>query len=65
MPTYEYECTECKHVFEVEQRITEPPLTFCPQKTCKGFACQGFVRRLIQRTSFSLKGGGWFKTGGY
>lgn len=60
MPAYEYECSECKHAFEIEQRITEPALTFCPQKPC-----QGFVRRLIPRTSFTLKGGGWFRSGGY
>jgi len=58
MPSYEYECSECKHAFEVEQRITEPPLTFCPQK-----GCQGFVHRLIPRTSFTLKGGRWFRDG--
>jgi len=58
MPAYEYECSECKHAFEVEQRITEPPLTFCPQERC-----QGVVRRLIPRTSFTLRGTGWFKDG--
>ena len=60
MPVYEYECSECRKTFEIEQRITEPPLTFCQQKEC-----QGLVRRLIPRTSFSLKGGGWFRSGGY
>lgn len=60
MPTYEYECEKCNRTFEAEQRITDQPLDECIVGACKGR-----VRRLIQRTSFSLKGGGWFKTGGY
>ena len=30
MPVYGYRCTN-GHRFEVQQRITEPPLTVCPQ----------------------------------
>lgn len=60
MPTYEYECTKCGVRFEVEQKITEPPRTGCIDERCLGK-----VKRLIPRTSFTLKGGGWFKTGGY
>lgn len=30
MPTYEYECRNCGHHFEVQQRITENPLEQCP-----------------------------------
>jgi putative FmdB family regulatory protein len=54
MPTYEYACDKCGHEFEAEQRITDDPLKSCP-------ACRGRkVRRLISRTSFVLKGGGWY-----
>jgi putative FmdB family regulatory protein len=54
MPIYEYQCEECGHEFEREQRITEKPL-----KTC--VSCGGRkARRLISRTSFVLKGGGWY-----
>jgi putative FmdB family regulatory protein len=60
MPTYEYECTKCERTFDHEQRITDPPLAECPVEECKGS-----VRRLIPRTSFTLKGAGWFRTGGY
>lgn len=55
MPTYEYECTACRRVFEVRQRISEPPLTSCD-------ACGGSVRRLISPAPFILKGDGWYVT---
>jgi putative FmdB family regulatory protein len=29
MPTYEYKCKDHGHIFEVEQKISEPPLTEC------------------------------------
>ena len=54
MPIYEYACDKCGHEFEAEQRITDAPLKSCP-------ACRGRkVRRLISRTSFVLKGSGWY-----
>jgi putative FmdB family regulatory protein len=55
MPTYEYECASCARVFEVRQRISEPPLTVCE-------ACGGSVRRLLSPAAFILKGGGWYTT---
>ena len=54
MPIYEYACDKCGHEFEAEQRITEDPLKSCPE--CRGRK----VRRLISRTSFVLKGSGWY-----
>lgn len=55
MPTYEYECGSCHRVFEVKQRISEPPLTTCDE-------CGGPVHRLLSATPFILKGGGWYVT---
>jgi len=55
MPIYEYRCSSCGMVFEVEQRITEPPLRIHE-------GCGGEVTRLISNTSFILKGTGWYKT---
>ena len=55
MPTYEYECGKCRRVFEIRQRISDPPL-----QTCE--ACGGEVRRLLSPTPFILKGGGWYVT---
>ena len=54
MPTYEYRCEHCGD-FEEMQRITNPPLSRCPQ-------CKRKVRRLISKTSFQLKGSGWYVT---
>lgn len=56
MPIYEYHCTACGKHFEILQKITEEPLATCP-------ACGKQVRRLISQTSFTLKGGGWYKDG--
>ena len=56
MPIYEYECVDCGKQFEAFQRISDKPL-----KSCQ--FCQGEVHRLISRTSFSLKGGGWYQDG--
>jgi len=55
VPTYEYQCDGCNRVFEVRQRISEPPLTTCD-------ACGGAVRRLLSASPFILKGGGWYVT---
>lgn len=56
MPIYEYECDACGKTFEATQKISDKPL-----KSCK--FCQGAVRRLISSSSFTLKGGGWYKDG--
>ena len=54
MPTYEYECRACGHEFEREQRIHEDAIKTCPR--CRKHE----ARRLISRTSFVLKGSGWY-----
>lgn len=40
MPTYDYECTKCGHVFEYFQAMSEEPLKECPK-------CKSPVKRLI------------------
>jgi putative FmdB family regulatory protein len=54
MPIYEYACEKCGHEFEVEQRMSAEPVKSCP--VCRARK----VKRLISRTSFVLKGGGWY-----
>ncbi len=31
MPTYDYTCDQCNHAFEERQKITDAPLTDCPE----------------------------------
>ena len=56
MPVYEYECQECKKVFEVQQKIVDKALSDCPE-------CQAPVKKLMSMSSFQLKGGGWYADG--
>lgn len=56
MPTYEYECRKCGHVFELFQRITEPPVKRCPK-------CKGAVKRLMGAgAGIIFKGSGFYQT---
>jgi putative FmdB family regulatory protein len=55
VPIYEYRCPDCGHEFEQLQRMSDAPITSCPE--CSGDQ----VKKLISRTSFVLKGGGWYK----
>ena len=57
MPIYEYECDKCGHEFEREQRMSDAPVKTCPE--CKSRR----VIKLISRSSFVLKGGGWYADG--
>jgi putative FmdB family regulatory protein len=54
MPVYEYACQKCGHEFEEWQKMSDPAVSVCPK--CKAKK----VERLISRTSFHLKGGGWY-----
>ncbi len=54
MPIYEYQCGACGTEFEREQRISEDPIKKCPK------CGKQKAKRLISRTSFVLKGGGWY-----
>lgn len=56
MPTYEYECLKCTHIFELFQKITDKPLRRCPK-------CSGKVKRLIGKGSgIIFKGSGFYET---
>jgi putative FmdB family regulatory protein len=56
MPTYEYKCSECSHVFEIFQVITDEPVKVCPK-------CGGEVNRLIGAGAGLLfKGKGFYIT---
>lgn len=52
MPLYEYSCPSCG-TFEVLQKFSDAPLKECP-------TCGKDVSKLMSRTSFQLKGTGWY-----
>ncbi|HMP78851.1 MAG TPA: zinc ribbon domain-containing protein [Pirellulaceae bacterium] len=57
MPTYDYQCDACGHTFEEFQKITDEPLTKCPQ--CK----KKKLRRLIGTgAAIVFKGSGFYQT---
>ena len=63
MPTYEYECRTCGHLFEALQRITSEPLKSCPRSECPEGTGRGRVRRLIGTGGGLLfKGSGFYIT---
>ena len=57
MPIREYECPECGHRWESMERSADAPAKECPD------CGSPKVVRLISRTSFRLRGGGWASDG--
>ena len=55
MPTYEYLCRTCSHRFETWQKMTDDPLTTCPE-------CGGTIRRVLFPAGIVFKGSGFYKT---
>ena len=56
MPIYEYQCGACGHLMEAFQKMTEAPLTICPQ-------CQKeSLQKMVSAAGFQLKGTGWYAT---
>lgn len=52
MPTYDYRCSACGILREVKQRMTDEPLTQCPE-------CGGPFKRVITSVGIIFKGGGF------
>lgn len=56
MPTYDYECTQCKHKFHLIQSITSKPAARCPK-------CRSKSERLISGgAGIIFKGSGFYVT---
>ena len=55
MPTYEYLCNTCRHSFETWQKMSDEPLTICPE-------CGGHIRRVLYPAGIVFKGSGFYKT---
>jgi putative FmdB family regulatory protein len=56
MPIYEYQCKSCEHSFDVLQKMSDDPLTFCPE------CGEPQLKKLLSAPNFRLKGGGWYET---
>ena len=55
MPTYEYACRACGHIFEIVQKMSDDPLTICPE-------CGGELRKVFAPPAISFKGSGFYAT---
>jgi putative FmdB family regulatory protein len=56
MPIYEYRCSACGYQNDYLQKLSEPPLTDCPECGKSTFAKQ------VTAAGFQLKGTGWYAT---
>src|SRR5579864_873623 len=55
MPIYGYRCSKCGHQFEIQQRMSDEPVTTCPK-------CQGKLTKVIYPTGIIYKGSGYYTT---
>jgi len=56
MPIYAYRCESCGFEKDVLQKMSDAPLTQCPE--CKSEA----FRKQVTAAGFQLKGSGWYVT---
>ena len=56
MPIYEYACDNCDHALDALQKISDDPLTDCPE------CGEASLKRQISAPRFRLKGDGWYET---
>jgi putative FmdB family regulatory protein len=56
MPIYEYRCSACGYQNDYLQKLSEPPLTDCPECGKSTFTKQ------VTAAGFQLKGTGWYAT---
>ena len=56
MPIYEYRCESCGHQQEFLQKVSDTPLTVCPQCGKPTFT------KMVTAAGFQLKGSGWYVT---
>ena len=55
MPTYEYVCKTCGNRFEAWQKMTDEPLTECPN-------CHSEIHRVLFPAGVVFKGSGFYST---
>jgi len=56
MPIYAYRCSACGHAQDVLRKVSDPPLTVCPECGAPTFVKQ------VTAAGFQLKGSGWYVT---
>lgn len=56
MPIYGYLCQRCEHTLDALQKISDDPLTDCPE------CGEAALKRQLSAPRFRLKGGGWYET---
>ncbi len=56
MPIYAYKCAECGHQMDVIRKVSDPPLTECPNCGKPALVKQ------VTAAGFQLKGAGWYVT---
>ncbi len=56
MPIYAYKCESCGYAKDVLQKLSDAPLTDCPQCGASSFTKQ------LTAAGFQLKGSGWYVT---
>lgn len=55
MPLYEYQCSKCREVCEVLQKVKDKPLEKCPK-------CGGPMVKRVSSPAIQFKGSGWYIT---
>jgi len=55
LPTYDYECASCGHMFELRQSFSAEPQAACPH-------CEGVSRRKFRPVPIIYKGSGFYTT---
>ncbi|MFC1474543.1 FmdB family zinc ribbon protein [bacterium] len=53
MPLYDYECTKCGHIFEVEHGINDSTNRRCPECRCK-------ANKIFSAVGIMFKGSGFY-----
>lgn len=56
MPLYEYRCLSCNHIFDVIQKVSDAPLTDCPECGKKVEKC------MSSPAALQFKGSGFYIT---
>lgn len=56
MPIYAYKCSACGHAQDVLQKMSDAPLSVCPE------CGQSTYTKQVTAAGFQLKGSGWYVT---